>query len=157
MHGLERSALASSAAPVAAPAPALITVKRLVKVPYVSCTVMFPREEERPDKVVKLYAGTKIRQALIMNGIQMEGCNDDLQCLVKCGCVVRNGRALLDPYETQEAQMLNNKRMSEPNMRLTCRMFINKDLEGQDKTMCIRIRPDLENIMKPRDPNSWRT
>jgi ferredoxin len=139
-----------------APAPALLTVKRLVKIPTVACTVMFPKEEERADRTINLYPGTMLRQALIMNGIAVEGCNEDLQCLCKCGMMVRKGRALLKPEESQERQMLNNKRMSEPNWRLTCRSFIVDDLE-EDAAMVVRIRPDTENVMAPKDPNAWRT
>ena len=146
----------SSLAP--APSPALLTVKRLVKVPTVACTVMFPREEKRADKEIYLFKGMQVRQALIRNGIKVQSCNDDLQCLVKCGMVVRNGRALLQPQETQEKQMLNNKRMKEPNWRLSCRSVIVDELE-EDAKMVIRIRPDLENVMKSgsKDPNAWRT
>ena len=54
-----------------APAAALLTVKRLVKVPACRCTVIFPKEEGRADKVITLFPGRNIRQALIMNGVKM--------------------------------------------------------------------------------------
>ena len=43
----------------------------------------------------------------------------------------------------------------EKDWRLTCRAVVGK-LE-QDEEMVIRIRPDIENIMAPKDPNAWRT
>ena len=43
----------------------------------------------------------------------------------------------------------------EKDWRLTCRAIVGK-LE-QDEEMVIRIRPDIENIMAPKDPNAWRT
>ena len=55
----------------------------------------------------------------------------------------------------QEEKMLNNKRMSEPDWRLTCRAVV-APLE-EDGEMVIRIRPDLDNVMAPKDPNAWRT
>ena len=95
----------------AAPAPAVITVKRLVKLPTVLCTVMFPKDEGRADKVIKLRPGLPIRQALIMNNIQMGTCTEDLQCVKCCGMVMRKGRNLLEPEGAQERQMLKK----EPN------------------------------------------
>lgn len=135
----------------AAPAPAVLTVKRLVKLFGVTCTVMFPPEEKRENKIIKLPPGRTFRQALIMNQIKMDSCNDDLQCLCKCGMVVRKGRKLLEPEASQERQMLKK----EKDWRLTCRAKVGK-LE-QDEEMVIRIRPDIENIMAPKDPNAWRT
>ena len=86
-----------------------------------------------------------------MNGVKVDSCNDDLQCLCKCGMVVRKGRKLLVPEASQERQMLKK----EKDWRLTCRAIVGK-LE-QDEEMVIRIRPDIENIMAPKDPNAWRT
>ena len=135
----------------AAPAPAVLTVKRLVKLFGVTCTVMFPPEEKRENKIIKLPPGRTFRQALIMSGVKLDSCNDDLQCLCKCGMVVRKGRKLLVPEASQERQMLKK----EKDWRLTCRAIVGK-LE-QDEEMVIRIRPDIENIMAPKDPNAWRT
>ena len=135
----------------AAPAPAVLTVKRLVKLLGVKCTVIFPKDEERADKVIRLPPGRLFRQALIMNQVKMGSCNEDLQCLCNCGMVVRKGRKLLVPEDSQERQMLKK----EPDWRLTCRAKVGK-LE-QDEEMVIRIRPDIDNIMAPKDPSAWRT
>ena len=76
----------------AAPAPALLRVKRLRKVPVVTCTVMFPPEEKVPDRKIRLYQGRQVRQMLLLNRIPgIASCNDDLQCLCKCGMVMRPG------------------------------------------------------------------
>ena len=129
----------------AAPAPVLLTVKRLRKVPVVTCTVMFPPEEGREDATIRLYPGQRVRQMLMMSGIPGLGsCNDDLQCCKSCGMLIRKGKALLDPAKTQEKQMLAR----EPAWRLTCRAIIGP-LE-KDEEMVIRIRPDLDNIMASR-------
>ena len=45
--------------------------------------------------------------------------------------------------------------MSEPNWRLSCRSVVGP--LDEDGDMVIRIRPDLENVMTPKDPNAWRT
>lgn len=134
-----------------APAPAKLTVKRLVKVPVVNCKVMFPPEEERDDVTIRLDPRRDIRFSLIKNKIEMGNCNEDMQCLCNCGMLVRKGMSLIKPMETQEAQMLKK----EPYWRLTCRACILPIEEDQD--MVIRIRPDLDNIMRPKDPNAWRT
>ena len=135
----------------AAPAPAVLTVKRLVKLLGVKCTVIFPKDEGRADKIIRLPPGRLFRQALLMNQIKMGSCNEDLQCLCNCGMVVRKGRKLLVPEDSQERQMLKK----EPDWRLTCRAKVGK-LE-QDEEMVIRIRPDIDNIMAPKDPAAWRT
>ena len=135
----------------AAPAPAVLTVKRLVKLLGVKCTVIFPPDEKRDDKIIRLPPGRLFRQALIMNRVKMGPCTEDLQCLCNCGMVVRKGRKLLVPEASQERQMLKK----EPDWRLTCRAKVGK-LE-KDEEMVIRIRPDIDNIMAPKDPAAWRT
>lgn len=134
-----------------APSAASITVKRLVKIHACRCTVVFPKEEGRADKIIALFPGRNIRQALIMNGVEMGPCNEDLQCLCDCGMVVRKGRKHLVPEGSQERQMLKK----EKDWRLTCRAKV-APLE-QEEEMVIRIRPDTENIMRPKDPTAWRT
>jgi len=135
-----------------APSPARITVKRLVKLPSVRCTVMYPPDEGRPDREITLFPGQypNFRIALIMNGFEVGPCNEDLQCCKDCGMLVRKGRALLNEPGTQERQML----AKEPFWRLTCRACV-APIE-QDEEMVIRIRPDLDNIMA-WDPTKWRT
>ena len=130
----------------AAPAPAVLTVKRLRKVPVVTCTVMFPPDEGKPDKKVRFYEGRKVRQMLLMQGVEVgPQCNDDLQCCTSCGMLIRKGKALLEPMGSAERQMLAR----EPAWRLTCKSVVGP-LE-KDEEMTIRIRPDLENIMASRD------
>ena len=130
----------------AAPAPAVLTVKRLRKVPVVTCTVMFPPDEGKPDKKVRFYEGRKVRQMLLMQGVEVgPQCNDDLQCCTSCGMLIRKGKALLEPMGSAERQMLAR----EPAWRLTCKSVVGP-LE-KDEGMTIRIRPDLENIMASRD------
>ena len=69
----------------AAPAPAVLTVKRLVKLFGVTCTVMFPPEEKRENKVIRLPPGRPFRQALIMNQIKVGPCNEDLSACATVG------------------------------------------------------------------------
>jgi hypothetical protein len=63
---------------------------------------------------------------------------------------VRRGWDLLAPMETQEAQMLRK----EPRWRLSCRAVVG-DLDSGDGAegggggeVEIRVRPDLENILR---------
>ena len=80
----------------------------------------------------------------------MGPCGDDLQCCLTCGMLVRKGMALLEPIQTQEAQMLRK----EPYWRLTCRSVCRPCTE--DAEMVIRIRPDTANILRPsKDPYSY--
>ena len=86
-----------------------INRRRLVRIPSVKCTVCFPPEENKPDRVVRLYPGQKLQRALILGGILGEGCNDDLQCLRTCGVAIYKGGKLLEEKQTQERLMLENR------------------------------------------------
>ena len=134
-----------------APAPARLRIKRLVRLPAITARVMFPPDEGEPDRVVRLVPGRQIRGTLLKQGVPMGPCGDDLQCCLTCGMLVRKGRALLEPAKTQEAQMLRR----EPNWRLACRSVCLPCEE--DAELVIRIRPDTENILRPKDPYAWRT
>jgi len=135
-----------------APAPARLTVKRLVKVPAVSVTVMMPAEEGGGERQLKLRPGQTFRRALVSNGFRMPACTEDMQCLLGCGMLVRKGMALLEEQDVQEKQMLKK----EPYWRLTCRACVSRNLE-EDAEMVVRLRPDTENILRPKDPFAWRT
>ena len=127
-----------------APAPAKLTLKRLLKIPKVKLTVMFPPEENEPNRVINWYPRRGLRETLIVNKIDVGGtCTEDMQCLLRCSCVVRKGRALLEDWGIQEKQMLEKK---EPDWRLTCRACL-PPLE-EDGEMTIRIRPDTENVLR---------
>ena len=132
------------------------------------------------DKKIKLLPGQTFRRALISNGVsirveprhasrnqsidarrgrktfttqvQMKACTEDMQCLLGCGMLVRKGMALLEEQDVQEKQMLKK----EPYWRLTCRACVRRDLE-EDAEMVVRLRPDTENILRPKDPFAWRT
>ena len=163
----------------AAPAPAILTVKRLLKIPVVKvrlrraahhptpqtfygshthtrqCTVMFPPEDGRPDQLIELRPGSKMRRSLQKEKIMSwdAPCNEDLQCLCNCGILVRKGLELFAPPSTQERLMLENHK--EPYWRLTCRACV-IPLE-EDAEMVIRVKPDLDNVMEIKDPGAWRT
>jgi hypothetical protein len=92
-----------------APEPVALTVRRLVRIPSVKCTVCFPPEENKPDRVVRLYPGQKLQRAFILSGILGKGCNDDLQCLRTCGVAIYKGGKLLEEKQTQERLMLENR------------------------------------------------
>jgi len=130
-----------------APAPAELVVKRLVKVPLVTCKVMFPPEDKRPDEVMRLRRGNQLRAELLKNRIEMPFCGEDMQCCKNCVVLVRKGMALLKPQDVGERQMLKK----EPYWRLTCRANIRWDLD-EDAELVIRVRPDLTNIMAKKDP-----
>ena len=127
-----------------APAPARLTLKRLLKIPKVTLTAMFPPEENEPNRVINWYPRRGLRETLLVNKIDVGGtCTEDMQCLLRCSCVVRKGRALLEDWGIQEKQMLEKK---EPDWRLTCRACL-PPLE-EDGEMTIRIRPDTENVLR---------
>ena len=60
---------------------------------------------------------------------------------------VRKGAAVLEPPSTQEAQMIKK----EPYWRLTCRACVARDAEDGSE-LVIRVRPDLENVMRRKNP-----
>uniref|UniRef100_A0A7S2MMY2 2Fe-2S ferredoxin-type domain-containing protein n=1 Tax=Octactis speculum TaxID=3111310 RepID=A0A7S2MMY2_9STRA len=112
-------------------------------------TVMFPPGDKQDDKKIRLMPGRKIRQALLTNGVKMGSCAGDLQCLCSCAILIRRGKALLAPSKTQERVMLKK----EPDWRLSCRAFVG-EIEG-DEEMVVRIRPDMENIMRKTSDRDW--
>mmetsp|Transcript_22997 Transcript_22997/g.59836 ORF Transcript_22997/g.59836 Transcript_22997/m.59836 type:complete len:287 (+) Transcript_22997:163-1023(+) len=130
-----------------APAPAGLMVKRLVKVPFVNIKVMFPREEGKEDVTFKMRRGASLRAELLRNRVEMPTCCEDMNCLCNCAVQVRKGAAVLEPPSTQEAQMIKK----EPYWRLTCRACVARDAEDGSE-LVIRVRPDLENVMRRKNP-----
>ena len=135
-----------------APAPAGLMVKRLVKVPFVNMRVMFPREEERKDVTFKMRRGASLRAELLRNRVEMPTCCEDMNCLCNCAVQVRKGAAVLEPPSTQEAQMIKK----EPYWRLTCRACVARDA-ADGSELVIRMRPDLENVMRRKNPFGMET
>ena len=136
-----------------APAPAGLMVKRLVKVPFVNMRVMFPREEGRKDVTFKMRRGASLRAELLRNRVEMPTCCEDMNCLCNCAVQVRNGAKLLEPPSTQEAQMIKKLK---PYWRLTCRACVARDAADGSK-LVIRMRPDLENVMRRKNPFGMET
>ena len=130
-----------------APAPAGLMVKRLVKVPFVNIKVMFPRDEGKEDVTFKMRRGASLRAELLRNRVDMPTCCEDMNCLCNCAVQVRKGAAVLEPPSTQEAQMIKK----EPYWRLTCRACVARDAEDGSE-LVIRVRPDLENVMRRKNP-----
>ena len=130
-----------------APAPAGLMVKRLVKVPFVNIKVMFPRDEGKADVTFKMRRGASLRAELLRNRVEMPTCCEDMNCLCNCAVQVRKGAAVLEPPSTQEAQMIKK----EPYWRLTCRACVARDAEDGSE-LVIRVRPDLENVMRRKNP-----
>ena len=130
-----------------APAPAGLMVKRLVKVPFVNIKVMFPRDEGKEDVTFKMRRGASLRAELLRNRVEMPTCCEDMNCLCNCAVQVRKGAAVLEPPSTQEAQMIKK----EPYWRLTCRACVARDAEDGSE-LVIRVRPDLENVMRRKNP-----
>ena len=130
-----------------APAPATLTVKRLIKVPFATMRIMFPREENTPDAVIKLRRGASLKAEMLRNRISMPTCPEAMECLCTCAVLVRKGRALLEPASTQEKQMIKK----EPDWRLTCRACVAKDV-ADGAEIVVRLRPDLENVLRRKDP-----
>ena len=130
-----------------APAPAGLMVKRLVKVPFVNIKVMFPRDEGKADVTFKMRRGASLRAELLRNRVDMPTCCEDMNCLCNCAVQVRKGAAVLEPPSTQEAQMIKK----EPYWRLTCRACVARDAEDGSE-LVIRVRPDLENVMRRKNP-----
>ena len=135
-----------------APAPAGLMVKRLVKVPFVNMRVMFPRDEGRKDVTFKMRRGASLRAELLRNRVEMPTCCEDMNCLCNCAVQVRNGAKLLEPPSTQEAQMIKK----EPYWRLTCRACVARDA-ADGSELVIRMRPDLENVMRRKNPFGMET
>ena len=122
-------------------------VKRLVKVPFVNMRVMFPRDEGKADVTFKMRRGASLRAELLRNRVEMPTCCEDMNCLCNCAVQVRKGAAVLEPPSTQEAQMIKK----EPYWRLTCRACVARDAEDGSE-LVIRVRPDLENVMRRKNP-----
>ena len=135
-----------------APAPAGLMVKRLVKVPFVNIKVMFPRDEGKADVTFKMRRGASLRAELLRNRVEMPTCCEDMNCLCNCAVQVRKGAAVLEPPSTQEAQMIKK----EPYWRLTCRACVARDAEDGSE-LVIRVRPDLENVMRRKNPFGMET
>ena len=135
-----------------APAPAGLMVKRLVKVPFVNMRVMFPREENQKDVTFKMRRGASLRAELLRNRVEMPTCCEDMNCLCNCAVQVRKGAAVLEPPSTQEAQMIKK----EPYWRLTCRACVSRDAEDGSE-LVVRVRPDLENVLRRKNPFGMET
>ena len=135
-----------------APAPAGLMVKRLVKVPFVNIKVMFPRDEGKADVTFKMRRGASLRAELLRNRVEMPTCCEDMNCLCNCAVQVRKGAAVLEPPSTQEAQMIKK----EPYWRLTCRACVARDA-ADGSELVVRVRPDLENVLRRKNPFGMTT
>ena len=135
----------------AAPAPAVLKIKRLIPRAVVTMIVRYPPEEDKPVTKIRLLPGRQIRNVLMANGFDMPSCSEDVQCKKDCCVQIRRGWDLLEPMQTQEKQMLKR----EPRWRLSCRCNVRRDLEESGEIE-IRIRPDLENIMRRSEPPGAR-
>lgn len=119
----------------AAPAPAELVLKRLVRRPFVTATVRFPPAEERADEQIKLFAGSQLRRSMYSQGIACEVCNGDQRCCGACTISVIKGADLLQPKKTQEEVMLK----AEPRWRMSCKAYV-KDIQ-ENGELIFKVRP----------------
>jgi ferredoxin len=125
----------------------ILTLKRLRRRPKVTVKLQYPPSQKEPDITLELFSGENLRRAMLTRGVKL---NDPLSLRFDSGgqgdcgaegtcatCVVNivEGRDLLNPQKTQEAQIL----VKNPRWRLACKAVVGfGDREG---TMTVRVNP----------------
>jgi len=125
-----------------------LTLRRLVKLPRVSVTLQFPKDEEREDEQLDLLPGMPLRRSILSRGIKLNDplarrfdagwgtgdCGGEGTCCT-CALEVAEGLDLLSEQSAQERQMLK----LHPTWRLACKASIG-ELDA-DSRLVLKVSP----------------
>jgi ferredoxin len=123
----------------------VLTIKRLRQKPKIKINVQYPPSQRRTDEVMELFSGENLRQAMLLQGIELTDdlakeyfedkgsgtCGSEGFCC-QCAVSITGGAKLLNPQGTTEDQWLAEN----PRWRLSCKAIGVK--EGE---MTIRVNP----------------
>jgi ferredoxin len=120
----------------------IVTVKRLRRKPKITVKLQYPPSQNEPDKVLELFSGEILRQALLVRGIRLNdklsgNCGANGLCTT-CAVSVLRGGELLNPMRHQERQMMI-KVSQNPRWRLACKTVVGYGM--QEGELIIRVNP----------------
>jgi ferredoxin len=128
----------------------VVTVKRLRRKPKVTVKLQYPPSQGEPDKVLELFSGEILRQAMLARGVRLNdplaerfddklsgNCGANGLCTT-CAVSVLRGGELLNPMRPQERQIMI-KLSQNSRWRLACKTVVGYGM--QEGELIIRVNP----------------